>query len=133
MVTVRADTPLVPAAALLAAHGFTAAPVLGRRGTLIGIVTESDLIRGRVAPPARSGADTPALVEEVMTTPVETVRRDDPVAQVAALMLRSCVRSLPVVDEGELVGVVTRRDLLRAVARHEETSAQVRRRRGVRS
>lgn len=132
VVTVRADTPIAPAAALLASHGFTAAPVLGRDGNVVGMVTEGDLVRGRFSSDAAE-ATTAVLVDDVMTPPPAALCPDDDLADVAAAMVASDVRSVPIMDGAELVGVVTWRDLLRVVARHERTPEQVRRRRGLRA
>ena len=62
----------------------------------------------------------------VWTTPEPlTARPDDNIAAVVAEMLDARVRSMPVVDHGELVGIVSRRDVLRLVAAGELTSAAV--------
>lgn len=131
VVTVRTDTPIEPAAALLASHGFTSAPVLDGDDRLVGIVTEADLLRSRFLPAALPAAARPTLVHEVMTYPPGAMYPDDDLADVASAMLTSDARSVPIVDGRALVGIVTRRDLLRVVARGERTSAEVRRRRGL--
>ncbi|MEK6439054.1 CBS domain-containing protein [Pseudonocardia sp. T1-2H] len=132
VITVRPMTPVPEAAALLASHGFTAAPVVDDQGRLIGIVTEADLVRHQIRPegwPARSGGNT---VGEVMTGSPLALRPVDDLADVVSLMLDARVRSIPIVeDDGELVGIVSRRDVLRVVARREQTSAEVRSRRGL--
>lgn len=110
-VSVRPRTPAGRAAALLVEHGFTAAPVLDAEGRLRGIATEADLLRGRL-----SGDGPDPLVADVMTPCPATVGPDTALADVAALMLGTGARSVPVLEGGRLVGVVTRRDVLRAVA-----------------
>lgn len=130
-ITVPATTPVAAAAALLASHGFTAAPVLDGERHLIGIVTEADLTRNRVRPeqwpePARG---LPGTVGEVMTRAPLVMRPEDDLADVVTLMLDAPIRSMPIVDDGVVVGVITRRDILRVVARGELTSAEVRVRR----
>jgi CBS domain-containing protein len=57
------------------------------------------------------------------------MRPEDDLADVVALMLDAGLRSVPIVDDGKLVGIVTRRDVLRVVARRELTSDDVSRRR----
>ncbi|MBP2368158.1 CBS domain-containing protein [Pseudonocardia parietis] len=130
-VTVPAATPVPTAAALLASHGFTAAPVLDGEGHLIGIVTEADLARNRIRPEGwpEQGAGLPGTVGEVMTRAPLAMRPEDDLADVVTLMLDAPIRSVPIVDDGVVVGVVTRRDVLRVVARGELTSAEVRARR----
>lgn len=131
-VTVRPGTPVRAAAALLAAHGFTAAPVVGESGALTGLVTEEDLVRDRIPHAHDATAAPPATVADVLGPGApRSVAPGDDLAAVARVLATPGVRTLPVVDGGRLVGVVTRRDLLRVVAHQEVTSEQVRRRRGL--
>jgi CBS domain-containing protein len=126
VITFRPSAPVPAAAALLCSHGFTAAPVVDARGRLIGIASEADLVRGRIAPEGWVIEQRPdATVEEVMTPAPATMRSEDDLADVVALMLDSPVRSVPIVDNGKLVGIVTRRDVLRVVARRELTPQDV--------
>ena len=122
-VTVRADTPAKAAIALLAAHGFTALPVVDGDDTLIGLVTEADLLHDRVlADPRTPHEPIPApeqLVGSLMTPRPRTVPPGTDVARVASLMLEQHLRSLPVTDGNRVVGVLTRRDLLRVLARDD--------------
>ncbi|MEJ7650706.1 MAG: CBS domain-containing protein [Nakamurella sp.] len=123
-VTVNSSTPVIEVAELLARRGFTSVPVVDDDDALIGIVTEADLIsgrirpdpriHGRVAPPAVAPA---AEVLDVMTTPVASVTAGADVSDIAAMMLDERIRCFPVVDGLTIVGVVTRRDIVAAVAR----------------
>jgi CBS domain-containing protein len=129
-VSVPLRTPLGAAAALLVAHGFTGAPVVDDEGRLVGIVTEADLVRGQIPPDGWAGAQPPnPPVVEVMTPTPLAMRPEDDLSDVVATMLDARLRTLPIVDDGVLVGVLSRRDVLRCVARRELTSAQVRARR----
>ena len=124
VITLRPDTPVHAAAALLVSHGFTAAPVVTAEGDVAGIVTEADLLRGRV-----SGAHPEPTVGALMVSSPLVAAPGDDLADVVTLMLDRDVRTVPVVDTGRLVGIVTHRDVLRCVARRELTSAEVWRRR----
>lgn len=131
VVTVGPGTPVRAAAALLGARGFTALPVVDGGAGLVGIVTEADLLRGRLRHDPRStgsAADldrgpAPATVGEVMTRPVVTVVPWTDLADVAARMAHDGIRSLPVVDGGELVGIVSRRDLVATLTRADAAIA----------
>jgi len=132
VVTVRPDTPAKEAARLLASRGFTALPVVDA-DTLLGVVTEADLIDGRILPDPRSliGDDPPPpseprahLVADGMTSDPVVVASTTDAVEVARVMLERHLRTLPVVDDGRLVGIVTRRDLLRTIARHDRDIAQ---------
>ena len=126
VITIRPRTPVHAAAALLVSHGFTAAPVVADDGALVGIVTEADLVRGGIVPEDRPfPMPSEPRVDAVMTRQPLTARSTDDLADVVARMLDVGIRSVPVVDDGALVGIVSRRDVLRCVARRELTSAQV--------
>lgn len=77
----------------------------------VGVFTERDLTKGLL--------DDKDLLDrevgEVMSTPVTTVRPDDEVVFIFRLMTGKGIRRLPVIDDGQLVGIVTERDLLRWV------------------
>lgn len=133
VITVRADTPIRAAAALLASHGFTAAPVV-EHGQVIGIVSEANLVRGQIPPegwmrPEAWDRPTPQTVKEVMTGAPISAQPDTDLTDLVSTMLESGIRSMLIVEDGELVGIVSRRDVLRVVARGELTSEEVWRRR----
>ena len=115
--TLRSDTPVQVAAARLVSHGHSAAPVVDSDGGLVGVVTEADLVRGRIAPDGRRVEIEPeAVVAAVMSHGVVAAEPDDDLADFVARMLDEGRRALPVLDSGRVVGIVTRRDVLRLVA-----------------
>ncbi len=137
VLSVQPSVPVAKAAAMLAKRGFTALPVTDDAGALIGIVTEADLIGNRF-PASEEAAEAAAVngpaatVGEVMTAPVVGVSHDTDVSVVAREMLNGQRRSLPIVDGSLLVGVITRRDIVRALARtDEEIAGDVRSKLGV--
>ena len=84
---------------------------------LAGVVSERDYAR-KVALRDRSSRDT--LVRDIMTTDVVTVTPKHTVPQCIALMSARGIRHLPIVDGGQVVGVLSARDLLKAVVEHHE-------------
>lgn len=119
---VSPEMPLKEAAARLRAGGFSALPVVDRRGRLVGIVSEADLL-GEAERPARRERPSPAhaLVSRLMTLPVATADADASVAEAARSMLRYGVQRLPVVDRaGRPIGIVSRGDLLKVFLRPDE-------------
>ncbi|MDQ2707119.1 MAG: CBS domain-containing protein [Actinomycetota bacterium] len=120
VISLRPNTPVPTAAALLVSYGFTAAPVMDATGRILGIATEADLIRSRVAPEGsvieEAAGSTVAAV--MMPAPI-TMGPDDDLTDLVAVMLKKGIRSIPIVDDGRLVGIVSRRDVLRLVARRE--------------
>ena len=133
VVTVPPETPVVAVARLLAERGISAVPVLGRDGTLRGIVTEADLIRrlaGEEDKPAgwfralfadpgaqadRYARTHGATAADVMTEEVVTITEDATAGHIAHLMEEHDIRRALVVQGGRLRGIVSRADLLRAL------------------
>lgn len=125
-VTVAAEAPLLLAVELLNQHSITMLPVLGRGGVITGVLSEADVVREAVPrdprmhltpEPSTSGAQ-PHRVDELMNTHPITVTGDTDLAVAADLMTSTGIKSLPVVDdERRVVGVVSRRDIVRVLAR----------------
>lgn len=123
-IRVGPNTPVREATTLLIEHGFAALPIVDADEQVLGIFTEADALRSGFGDDA-PGLDVP--VEKLMTTPVEVVTLNTDIAQVARHMLHDRLRCVPVVDEGILVGVISRRDLLRPLLRRDDvTCAQLR-------
>jgi CBS domain-containing protein len=129
VVTVGPDTSAKYAAEVMAEHGFAALPVVDGDDRLIGIVAEADVLRDRMPADPRlhlrrdgdmSGPPPSLLVHGVMTPDVRSAEATDDVADVARVFVDERLRSVPVVDRGRLVGIASRRDLLRALVRPDE-------------
>jgi CBS domain-containing protein len=134
-VVVPPETTVKAAAALLAAHGFTCLPVVTGDGRLVGVVSEAELLAGRFPPdprvPIADRVDRVlgATVGDVMVRDVLVAHPQEGVADLLTVLRSADVRSLPVVDDGVVVGVATYRDLVRALARDDVLiEADVRRR-----
>lgn len=112
VVTVRPDTTVRALAALLVERRISGVPVLeGER--LVGIVSEADLVRRR---PRGAGQPPARRARDIMTHEVETVAPDTPVAEVAALLEGRGIKRVPVLQQGQLVGIVSRSNLVQALA-----------------
>jgi CBS domain-containing protein len=133
VVTVRPDTPLKDVARLLAEHGISGVPVVDDDGLVLGVVSEADVLyKERGEPPHRSilvwllrheknGALKFAAhaAAEAMTAPAHTIQSYRLVSTAAQQMLEQKVNRLPVVENGKLLGIVTRADLVRAFVRSD--------------
>lgn len=126
VVTVTPETPVKEVAAVLVERGISAVPVLGEDGRLVGIVSEGDLVplQALPEPGGRLGHAElirflPRTAADAMTRRVVTISEDADAASAARLMLERSVRSLPVVRDGRLTGIVSRKDLLRMLARSD--------------
>jgi CBS domain-containing protein len=139
VVTIRPETPLKQVAAILDANHISGAPVCNRTGDIVGVVSEADILRreegvrpdvgGRLNWLLRKLDGETAKVAartagEAMTSPAVTIRATEPVSAAAQLMVERGINRLPVVSDGELVGIVTRADLVRAFHRSDEEIAR---------
>jgi CBS domain-containing protein len=138
VLTVRQDTPLKDVARLLIDSGIAGVPVLDAKGAVCGVVSEGDFLikeqgaehlrHRRLATLLGDDSATEAQREklaartagEAMSAPPITIRPDRPIREAAALMTERHVNRLPVIDDGQLVGIVTRSDLVRAYVRTDE-------------
>ena len=127
--TVREDVTPETALQILAERGLTILPVVDAKRRLIGVISEVDLLdlAGPDSPrskpqsaAARPGSPTRRLVSDVMTREVQTTSEEADVAKVVALFQGSSWKSLPVMRGDVLVGVLSRSDLIRAMARDDD-------------
>lgn len=131
VVTVAPDATIKDAARLLISNSISALPVVDGAGELVGIVSEADLIPMETRPDPRTQAtplpptagSSPLKVADVMTRNVITVQTDSEVSQAARIMIEADVKRVPVMQDGRLVGIVSRRDLVRVIARRDEDLA----------
>lgn len=126
LVTFRSDTDLFTAINRLLEHRISGAPVVDSQGHLIGLLSEGDCLRGIL-----SGAYYEAVggtVSTYMTTTVETVSPEADIIELSERFLRGRRRRMPVIENGRLVGQISRHDVLRAVkefAQHEQGELSV--------
>jgi CBS domain-containing protein len=114
LVTVLPDTEIMRAIGLLIEHDISGALVVDGSGALLGIITERDCIA--VASQSGYFDEQGGPVSEFMSSPVETVGPNDSLVDVAIRMAASRYRRFPVVDDGKLVGLIGRRDVLKVLA-----------------
>jgi CBS domain-containing protein len=122
-IVIRADASLTDAVGLMDQHHVHGLPVVDASGSLLGVISQTDLTRARATEYLWSS--WPGLaVRHLMTTPPVTVKRSTPLVIAARKMERHAIHRLVVVDdEDELmpVGVLSMTDLIHAIA--EETGA----------
>ncbi len=112
--TIGPDMQIMKPVDFLLRHQVTGAPVVDSDGRLMGIITETDLLK-LVTEGIQGLPPTEATVEEYMTTNVVTVPPTMDIYYVAGIFLNNKFRRLPVVEDGKIVGAITRFDLLRVV------------------
>jgi len=137
VISIGPDATVRELADLLAAHSISGVPVIDAQGALVGVVTEGDVIMQDAElhfPHYLQFLDSVIYLEsvrrfeerfrktfgnkvaDVMSTEVVTVGPDATVHEVTTLMTDNSVNRLPVVDEGRVVGIITRGDIVRAIA-----------------
>jgi CBS domain-containing protein len=122
LITCRPEDTVKSAATLLATNRIGAMPVIDEEGTLIGLLSERDVVKAM----AMRGSDVlKLLVGELMSRNPVTCSVDDHMDRAMMLMDRHRFRHLPVMDDGELVGIVSIRDALEVAAHDKEMEANV--------
>ncbi len=135
VITASPDMMIDDAVTLMISHRISGLPVVNGAGTVVGMLSESDLLRrvelgtesrtpawrAWLAGPGREARDyvrTHARrVDEIMTVPVISVTPETELSEVVALMESRRIRRVPVLQNGSLAGILTRSDLLRALTR----------------
>ncbi|TDC97924.1 CBS domain-containing protein [Actinomadura sp. 7K507] len=125
VVTIPRTATVRQAIRVLDEHGVTALPVVDEPDRLVGIVSEMDLLKGVfehdprafARPVATPATPSPRLVGDVMTRDVETARPNTDVAVLAETMMKTRIKSVPVLAGSAVVGIVSRRDLIAILAR----------------
>lgn len=142
VLTVQPDTQLKDVARLLIDSDVSGVPVVDTHGAVLGVVSEADFLVKEQGPQAlrhrrlarllgeseatrrQLGKIAARTAGEAMTAPAVTVEPSRSIQDAAALMTERRVNRLPVVENGRLVGIVTRADLVRAYLRTDEELAR---------
>jgi CBS domain-containing protein len=135
VVAVAPETSLKEVAELLVEHGIGGVPVCDRDGSVLGVVSESDIIWKELRMDAESGGLLGRLLDraygdheraraqtarEAMSSPAVTIEPDASVSAAGRLMVSHLVNRLPVVTDGRLLGILARSDLVRAFQRPDD-------------
>jgi CBS domain-containing protein len=113
LVTLDPETDVLVAMKRLLDERISGAPVVDARGNLVGVLTQRDCLE--VAVQSVYHQAPAGSVAEYMSAPVETLPASAPLMEVIEAFRRSAIRRFPVVEGSRLVGLITRRDVLRAI------------------
>ena len=113
LVTITPDTEIMKAVYLLVEHDISGMPVVDEEGNLVGILTERDCIATAIS--AGYFDEAGGSVRDFMSSPVETAEADDSLMDIAERLSKSTYRRFPVIEDGRLVGLISRRDVLEAL------------------
>jgi len=126
-VTIKVDMPLEAAAELMMRFKISGLPVMSLSGKITGIITATDLFRvmGEQEEKLDLGGNTSEKyfrVDEVMSRTVQIIKQGTTLHEMVRMMFELKIHTMPVVEEGELVGIVGRRDVLNAYYRSSHNS-----------
>lgn len=142
VITLRDTDSLKKAAEVLLTKNITGTPVVDSDGKLLGVISEGDLVR------KEKNVDLPVIltffegtfpinyrkiksdleaitarnVAELMTKPAKALSSDTKLPDIASFMIEEKINRVPIVDDGEMVGIVTRRDIIKAIYLTDEVS-----------
>lgn len=136
VISVQTGSSLRDAAQILAEHRISGLPVTDQNGKVVGVVSEADFVKAagrmrsvrpffaRWLARSSSGTEMPeTTVGSVMTSPARTIEPDRPVAEAASRMARWNVNRLPVCEDGRLIGIISRADVVSLYARSDDQLA----------
>lgn len=115
LVTIRPEASIREAIELLIGKAISGLPVIDQQGHLVGVITEFAMLAMVYDHEVRN-----QTVGQHMTREVITVNVDDPISRIADLCIVHRVRRLPVMRDGKLVGLIARRDVLKALYQDSE-------------
>jgi CBS domain-containing protein len=134
VVTISPDADVAEAAKLLIEHDISALPVVDDDGSVIGMISEADLLRREeigaekqrpwwleaIMPGTALAADFAKShgqrVSEVMSSDVISATEETSLAEIAAILERNRIKRVPIIENGKLVGIVSRANLVQALA-----------------
>ena len=146
LIQVTEDTPLKEVVRLMMDHSISGIPVVDEKNRLLGIISESDIIRKKrkihmpdyiqLLEALLNEADPDVFehdlattlqqpVKTFMTRQVITIRKSTSLGEITRLMVEHGIKRLPVVDQGLLVGIVTRRDVIRAFSTLDDSGSML--------
>jgi len=141
VVTVKPDDQVAEAVRLLAEHDVSALPVVDKDDNVVGVISEADLLHRQEIGTEKHRpwwleAVTPAStlagefakshgrrVEEIMSTDVVSAAEDTPLGEIATLLERHRIKRVPILRGGKLVGIVSRSNLIQALASSRTSAA----------
>ncbi len=114
VITVPESTPLKEVTRMFGEQRITGAPVVNADGELVGVISETDIIRKTNS----IGAWSPNTAGQIMTKPAVTVRPDETLQRVCEMMYNRRIHRVVVAEGTQIRGILTTMDILRAIATH---------------
>ncbi|GIC77872.1 CBS domain-containing protein [Moritella sp. F3] len=121
--SIPCGTSLVAVVELFAKHQINAIPVVNPTNEVIGFVSESDCMQALIS--GSYHCDKPAIVNDVMSKNVVSVSPQDSIVDIAIRMSKDNFSVYPVVEASQLVGIISRRDILKVLAENNNQCNQL--------
>ncbi len=115
VVSLHPDMAAMDALKVLTSHKIPTAPVLDANKMLVGMLSETDLLKLMVSSSYHNNAVVSGLVKDLMTTKLKTITSDTNLQTLASLFMEHSYRRLPVVDNEEFLGLVSRYNVLSTI------------------
>ncbi|GAA3928260.1 CBS domain-containing protein [Litoribacillus peritrichatus] len=116
-ISIHCDTSLADVIKALDEYQLSGAPVVNQNNQVIGFISEYDCLKAILK--SSYHCDEPAIAKDVMSKAVVTVRPNDSVVDLAIAMLDKKPEIYPVTENSELVGLITRQDVLHALQQNQ--------------
>jgi CBS domain-containing protein len=110
VISVKKDTPIDDAVDLLVENNVTGLPVVDDDMNLVGVISEKDMLSLLSEPESSAGK-----VEDYMTKDVVSFEQDEDMIAICECLVNNNFRRVPIVDNGRLVGIVSRRDIIKYI------------------
>ncbi len=114
VITVAESTPLKEVTKMFSERKITGAPVVNANGELVGVISETDIIRKT----NNIGAWSPSTAGQIMTKPAVTVAPNETLQRVSEMMYNRRIHRVVVAEGTQIRGILTTMDILRAIATH---------------
>ncbi|MGE0131092.1 MAG: HPP family protein [Blastocatellales bacterium] len=114
VITVTDSTPLKDVARMFVEKKITGAPVVNAEGELVGVISETDIIRKT----NNIGAWSPSTAGQIMTRPAVSVSPNETLQRVCEMMYNRRIHRVVVAEGTQIRGILTTMDILRAIATH---------------
>jgi CBS domain-containing protein len=121
VITISESAPLKEVAKMFGEQKITGAPVVDANGELVGVISETDIIRKT----SNLGAWSPSIAKQIMTRPAVTVLPNDTLQRVCELMYNRRIHRVVVAEGSKIAGILTTMDILRTIATYLKEDGDV--------
>ncbi len=115
LITFSPEQPLNEVIQILISKNISGGPVVDKKGSLIGVISEGDCLKEVVKGKYNNSPQMMGVVKEYMTADPVTIGPNENIFEIARLFLKLRLRRFPVLDNGKLVGQISQRDIMAAI------------------